>query len=193
MPTAPPLKTLNCQKRTREHLLPQEVEAMLKAARNVGRHGNRDPALILIAYRHGLRVSELVALRWEQVNFNGGTIYINRLKHGVSSIHPLRGPELRSLRQLQRDYPDSPYLFVSERGAAMAADTARGIIERAGALAGLPFSVHPHMLRHACGFYLASNGHDTRAIQAYLGHKNIQHTVCYTELATGRFKEFWTD
>lgn len=166
---------------------------MLKAARNVGRHGNRDATLILIAYRHGLRVSELVALRWEQVDFNGGTIYINRLKNGGSSIHPLRGPELRSLRQLQREYPDSPYLFVSERGAAMAADTARGLVERAGQLAGIPFPVHPHMLRHACGFYLASRGHDTRAIQAYLGHKNIQHTVRYTELAPGRFKDFWVD
>ena len=166
---------------------------MLKAARNVGRHGNRDATLILIAYRHGLRVSELVALRWEQVDFNGGTIYINRLKHGVSSIHPLRGPELRSLRQLQRDYPNSPYLFVSEQGVVMAADTARGIIERAGQLASIPFPVHPHMLRHACGFYLASKGHDTRAIQAYLGHKNIQHTVRYTELAPGRFKDFWRD
>jgi integrase len=193
MLTPPPLKVPNHQKRTREHLLPQEVEAMLKAARNVGRHGNRDAALILIAYRHGLRVSELVALRWEQVDFNGGTIFINRLKQGVSSIHPLRGPELRSLRQLQRNYPDSPYLFVSERGAAMAADTARGVIERAGQLAGIPFPVHPHMLRHACGFYLASRGHDTRAIQAYLGHKNIQHTVRYTESAPGRFKDFWTD
>lgn len=193
MPTPPPPKTPNCQVRAREHLLPQEVEAMLKAARNVGRHGHRDATLILLAYRHGLRVSELVALRWEQVDFNGGTIYINRLKQGVSSIHPLRGPELRSLRQLQRDYPDSPYLFVSERGAAMAADTARGIIERAGQQAGIPFPVHPHMLRHACGFYLASKGHDTRAIQAYLGHKNIQHTVRYTELAPGRFKDFWLD
>lgn len=193
MPTAPPPKTPNCQLRTREHLLPREVEAMLKAARTVGRHGHRDATLILIAYRHGLRVSELVALRWEQVDFNGGTIYINRLKQGVSSVQPLRGPELRSLRQLQRDYPNSPYLFVSERGAAMAADTARGIIERAGQRAGIPFPVHPHMLRHACGFYLASKGHDTRAIQAYLGHKNIQHTVRYTELAPGRFKDFWLD
>lgn len=190
---APPFKTPNCYKRTREHLLPIEVEAMLKAARGIGRHRNRDATLILLAYRHGLRVSELVALRWEQVDFNGGTIYINRLKHGVSSTHPLRGPELRSLRQLQREYPSSPYLFVSERGAAMAADTARGIIERAGQLAGIPFPVHPHMLRHACGFYLASKGLDTRAIQAYLGHKNIQHTVRYTELAPGRFKDFWMD
>jgi len=75
----------------------------------------------------------------------------------------------------------------------MAANTARGIIERAGQLAHISFPVHPHILRHACGFYLASKGHDTRAIQAYLGHKNIQHTVRYTELAPGRFKDFWRD
>lgn len=191
--TAPPKKVTNLEKRTREHLLPNEVQAMIKAASGVGRHGHRDATLILLAYRHGLRVSELVALRWEQVDFFCGTIYINRLKQGVSSTHPLRGRELRALRQLQRQYPGSSYLFVSERGTAMTAATARGVIERAGKKAGLPLSVHPHMLRHACGFYLAGKGHDTRAIQAYLGHKNIQHTVRYTELAPGRFKDFWTD
>lgn len=132
-------------------------------------------------------------MRWEQVNFNIGTICINRLKRGVSSIHPLWGPELRSLRQLQREYPDSPYFFVSEQRAVIAADTARGIIERTGQLVGISFSVHLHMLRHACGFYLASKGHDIRAIQAYLGRKNIQHTVHYTELAPGRFKDSWMD
>ena len=94
---------------------------------------------------------------------------------------------------LLRKYPSSPYLFVSERGTVMAAATARGIICRAGKIAGLSLSVHPHMLRHACGFYLASKGHDTRAIQAYLGHKNIQHTVRYTELSPLRFKDFWSD
>ena len=162
------------EQRTRFHLLPSEVEAMLKAAKVVGRHGHRDRTLILLAYRHGLRISELVALRWEQVDFIGGTIYINRLKHGISATHPLRGPELRALRQLQREYPDSAYLFVSERGAAISTATARGIIAQSGIEAGLSLSVHPHMLRHACGFYLASKGFDTRAIQAYLGHKNIR-------------------
>jgi integrase len=191
--TAPPKKVTNLEKRTREYLLPNEVEAMIKAASSTGRHGHRDSTLILLAYRHGLRVSELVALRWSQVDFSSGTIHINRLKHGISSTHPLRAKELRWLRQLQREYPDSPYLFVSERGTPMAAATAFNIISRAGTLAGLALSVHPHMLRHACGFYLASHGHDTRAIQAYLGHKNIQHTIRYTELSSDRFNNFWLD
>lgn len=191
--TAPPKKVKNLEKRTREHLLPNEVEAMIKAARQVGRHCLRDATLILLAYRHGLRISELVALRWSQVDFGSGTIYINRLKNGVSATHPLHGTELRALRQLQREYPDSPYLFVSEHKTVMTAATARGIISRAGNRAGLPLSVHPHMLRHACGFYLASQGYDTRAIQSYLGHKNIQHTVHYTELSPERFQNFWQD
>lgn len=191
--TAPPKKVKNLEKRTREHLLPNEVEAMIKVARQVGRHCLRDATLILLAYRHGLRISELVALRWSQVDFASGTIYINRLKNGVSATHPLHGPELRALRQLQREYPDSPYLFVSERKTVMTAATARGIISRAGTRAGLTLSVHPHMLRHACGFYLASQGYDTRAIQSYLGHKNIQHTVHYTELSPERFQNFWQD
>lgn len=189
----PPQKIPNYQKRSREHLFPQEVSVMIQAAKKTGRHGLRDSTLILIAYRHGLRVSELVSLQWEQIDFANATIYINRLKHGVSSIHPLRGIELRALRQLQRQYPHSSYLFVSEHKTVMAAATARGIIERAGKKANLPLSVHPHMLRHACGFYLASKGYDTRAIQAYLGHKNIQHTVRYTEMSAKRFQNFWLD
>lgn len=191
--TAPPPKIPNQDKRSREHLFPQEVKAMMVAAKKVGRHGLRDSTLILMAYRHGLRVSESVALRWEQIDFTGGTINVNRLKNGVSSTHPLRGVELRALRQLQREYPNSNYLFVSERGAVMASATARGIIQRAGKMAELSLSVHPHMLRHACGFYLASRGHDTRAIQAYLGHRQIQHTVRYTELSSKRFQDFWLD
>ncbi len=109
------------------------------------------------------------------------------------STHPLRGPELRALRQLQRTYPDTPYIFVSERKAPLTTGAVRKIIARAGEVAGLSFPVHPHMLRHATGFKLASDGHDTRAIQHYLGHRNIQHTVRYTELAADRFKGFWPD
>lgn len=99
----------------RKHLTPTEVEAMLTAARGSGRHGRRDEALILLSYRHGLRVSELIALRWDSVDFSAGTLYVSRIKNGTPGVHPLRGPELRALRQLRRDCPETPYLFISER------------------------------------------------------------------------------
>ena len=105
----------------------------------------------------------------------------------------LRGPELRALRQLRRDWPDSPYLFATERGGPMTSSNVRKLATRASVAAKLPFPVHPHMLRHACGYKLANDGQDTRALQHYLGHKNISHTVRYTELAPDRFKTFWKD
>jgi type 1 fimbriae regulatory protein FimB/type 1 fimbriae regulatory protein FimE len=144
-------------------------------------------------FRHGLRVSEAVALRWEQIDLKAGLLHVQRIKNGVPSTHPLRGPELRALRQVRRDWPESPYVFVSERGGPMTTSNVRKLIARAGQQAKLGFSVHPHMLRHACGFKLANDGHDTRALQHYLGHKNINHTVRYTEMAPDRFKTFWRD
>jgi integrase len=145
-------------------------------------------------YRHGLRVGEAIAMRWEQVDLKASLLSVQRLKNGVPSTHPLRGPELRALRQLRREWPDnSSYLFVSERGGPMTASNVRKLVARAGLAAKLPFPVHPHMLRHACGYKLANEGHDTRSLQHYLGHKNIQHTVRYTGLAPERFKSFWKD
>ena len=122
-----------------------------------------------------------------------GHLAVQRLKNGVASTHPLRGPELRALRQLRRDWPDGPYLFASERGGPMAASNVRKLAARSGLAAKIPFPVHPHMLRHACGFKLANDGVDTRSLQHYLGHKNITHTVKYTDLAPDRFKGFWKD
>jgi type 1 fimbriae regulatory protein FimB/type 1 fimbriae regulatory protein FimE len=149
--------------------------------------------MLLIAYRHGLRVSELVSLRWDQVDFAQGLLHVKRLKNGNPSTHPLHGPELRALRKLQRDYPNSPYLFVAETGGPLTDSTIRKLTARAGVAAGLEFPVHPHMLRHAAGYKLANDGQDTRAIQHYLGHKNITHTVRYTDLSPERFKDFWQD
>jgi len=189
---APPRRVCNAERRTREHLTPAEVESLVRAARSFGRHGHRDATLLLVAYRHGFRVSELVALRWDQIDLKQGLLHVNRLKNGVASTHPLRGPELRALRQLKRDYARS-YVFATERGGPMTTATVRKLVARAGLLANLPFPIHPHMLRHACGYKLANEGHDTRALQHYLGHKNIQHTVRYTELAPERFKNFWRD
>jgi integrase len=192
-PAIPPRRTSNASKRSREYLTPDEVEKILKAAHQAGRHGPRDRTLLLIAYRHGLRVSELVAMRWDQVDLKAGLVHVSRLKNGLTSTHPLRGGELRALRELKREYPNSPYMFVTERGGPMTPATVRKLLTRAGELAKLPFPIHPHMLRHATGYKLANDGHDTRAIQHYLGHKNITHTVRYTELSPERFKGFWKD
>lgn len=179
--------------RDREYLRPSEVESLIRAARKVGRHRIRDAAIILLMYRHGLRTAELVALKWSSVDLSDGYIFIRRVKHGHDSTHPLRARELRALRTLQRDYPDTQYVFVSERKAPLSTRAVRQIVARAGKLALIPFPVHPHQLRHACGYYLASCGHDTRAIQDYLGHKNIHHTVRYTQMSPQRFESFWTD
>lgn len=190
---APPRRRANRELRTREYLTSEEVERLLEAASRQGRYGPRDRTLLLLMYRHGLRVGEAVGLRWEQVDLKAGLLHVNRLKNGVPSTHPLRGPELRALRQLRREWPESVYLFCSERGGPMTASNVRKLIARAGEAANLPFPVHPHMLRHACGFKLANDGNDTRALQHYLGHKNIAHTVRYTELTPERFRRFWTD
>jgi integrase len=189
----PPKRRRNADVRSREYLTPQEVEQLIAAARRIGRHGQRDAALILIAYRHGFRVGELVSLRWEQVDLKQGLLHVTRSKNGTPSNHPIRGAEIRALRILRRIYPDSRYVFVTERLGPMTSSNVRKMIARAGQIAALSFPAHPHMLRHACGYKLANEGHDTRAIQHYLGHKNITHTVRYTELASDRFKSFWQD
>jgi len=189
----PPPKVPNADRRSREHLTPIEVERLMGAARQLGRHGQRDATMILLAYRHGLRVSELVSLRREQVDLRQGLVYVRRRKNGLPSTHPLRGPEIRALRQMLRDYPESAYVFVSERKAPMTAANFRKLIARAGDKAKLGMPIHPHMLRHSTGFKLAIDGQDTRAIQHYLGHRNIQHTALYTQLAAGRFNDFWND
>jgi Phage integrase family len=129
-------------------------------------------------------------MRWEQTDLKAGLVHVARLKNGLPSTHPIRGPELRALRELRRDYPETPYLFVTERGGPMTPATARKLIGRAGELAKFPFPIHPHMLRHSAGYKLADEGHDTRSIQQYLGHRNITHTVRYTELSPDRFKNF---
>ena len=189
--TVRPKRRPNADLRTREYLTEAEVERLMKAAgRN--RWGHRDATMVLVAYRHGLRASELVDLRWDQVEFRTASLHVRRVKQGTPSTHPVLGDELRALRRLQRDQdPKSPFVFTSERGAPFSTAGFARMVERAGREAKLPFKAHPHMLRHACGYALANKGHDTRALQAYLGHRNIQHTVRYTELSPTRFKDFW--
>jgi type 1 fimbriae regulatory protein FimB/type 1 fimbriae regulatory protein FimE len=188
-----PLRRPNAELRTREHLTEPEVKRLIEAAKG-NRHGHRDATMILVAFRHGLRASELVDLQWTQVTFSTASLHVRRRKAGTPATHPLTGLELRALRRLKREQqPSSPYVFVSERGAPFSGEGFARMLQRAARAAGLTIKIHPHMLRHACGYKLANDGQDTRALQAYLGHKNIQHTVRYTELSPSRFKGFWRD
>jgi len=188
--TVSPKRPPNGDLRTREYLTEAEVERLMNVAKR-NRWGHRDATMILVAYRHGLRASELVDLRWEQVDFRTATLHVRRVKQGTPSTHPIIRDELRALRRLQREQePKSPFVFTSERGAPFSIAGFARMVERAGKEAMFVFKTHPHMLRHACGYVLANKGHDTRALQAYLGHRNIQHTVRYTELTATRFKDF---
>jgi len=188
--TVPPRRVPNAELRTREYLTEPEVDRLIKAAR-ANRNGQRDATMILLAFRHGLRAAELVDLRWDQVDLGrNACLHVRRVKNGMPSVHPLQGDEMRALRELKRS-ADSPFVFVSERGAPFTRAGFAKMIARLGVEAGFKFGVHPHMLRHACGYALANRGNDTRALQAYLGHKNIQHTVRYAELSPTRFKDFW--
>src|ERR1700746_4088164 len=172
----------NGEVRTREHLTEDEVEKVIEAAKN-NRLGHRDALMVLLAYRHGLRAAEVVDLRWEQVDFKTASLHIRRAKNGTPATHPLSGREMRELRRHQRESAQSPFVFVSERGAPLSAPGFSRTIERAATAADLGIKAHAHMLRHTCGYKLANDRHDTRAIQAYLGHRNIQKTTRSTAVA----------
>ena len=188
-----PRRKPNSVYRTREHLTGAEVDRLIDAAK-ANRWGHRDATMILVAFRHGLRSSELVDLRWDQIDFTHAVLHVRRAKKGTPATHPVVGDEMRALRKLQREQdPKSPFVFTGERGSPFTTAGFARMVERAAVEAKLGFPAHPHMLRHACGFALANKGHDTRALQAYLGHRNIQHTVRYTELSPTRFKNFWRE
>jgi len=190
--TVAPRRPKNADLRTREHLTADEVERLIEAA-GANRHGHRDALMALLAYRHGLRAAEVVDLRWEQIDFKTATLHVRRVKNGTPSTHPLTGREMRELRRHQRESSASPFVFVSERGAPLSAPGFSRMVERAAGAAKLGIKAHAHMLRHACGYKLANDGIDTRALQAYLGHRNIQNTTRYTALAPDRSKGFWRD
>ena len=183
VPARLPKRKPNPEYRSREHLTEREVERLIEAMKG-NRWSHRDATMVLLAYRHGLRAAELVDLRWDQVDLEHALLHVSGLKNGSPATHPLTGKELRALRRLQREQePKSPFVFTSERGTPFTKRGFQAMVERAGEAAGFDMKIHPHMLRHACGFKLANDGIDTRTIQAYLCHKSIQHTVRYTELA----------
>jgi type 1 fimbriae regulatory protein FimB/type 1 fimbriae regulatory protein FimE len=177
--------------REREYLTPEEVDRLIKTARRRGRHGARDALAIMMAHRHGLRLSELCSLRWSQVDFVTARLTVHRVKGSIGSTHPICGEELRELRKLQRDQAaGTQFIFMTELGAPMSPAGFQRLLKRVGQECGLPL-VHAHMLRHSTGFALADRGRDLREIQDFLGHANVQNSVRYTKLRPGRFDDIW--
>jgi integrase len=175
-------------RRPRKWLTPEEVDSIVAAIRKkkIGRYPERDALMIDLAYRHGLRASELLELRWSQFEINGRNpiLHVMRKKRGTKASHPIEGDILRFIREHERRYRDSPYVFYNPRtGMPFTLQMFSKIVRRAGNRAKIPFPVHPHMLRHARGTKLAREKYPTREIQAFLGHGNIQNTQIYTEFA----------
>jgi type 1 fimbriae regulatory protein FimB len=180
----------------RKHLTGREVERLIDAART-GRNQARDRCLLLLMFRHGLRVSEACGLTLDQVDSESRVLHVNRLKGGFSTTHPLGGDELRAIGAWLKDRARMKLpatvksFFVSKQRRPLHRKTINLLLHTYSKAAELPLLAHPHMLRHACGFALADRGADTRLIQDYLGHRNIQHTVKYTASNPARFEKLW--
>jgi type 1 fimbriae regulatory protein FimB len=178
----------------RKHLTAREIEKLIAATKG-SRNEARDRCFLLLMFRHGLRVSEACALNLSQVDTESRVVHVARLKKGLSTTHSLRIDELRVIKawltERKKMKPETDAFFVSERRSPLSRKTAWLFIKHYGELADLEIAAHPHMLRHACGFSLADQGADTRLIQDYLGHRNIQHTVRYTATNPARFEKLW--
>jgi type 1 fimbriae regulatory protein FimB len=181
---------VDAHERGRDFLTPDEVERLLKAARG-GRFGVRDYGMLLLAFRHGLRATELTTLRRKDVSLEEARIWVTRRKGGLSTSQPLAGDELRALKAYLNKRADGlPWLFLSSQGTQMSRQNFYYLVREAGERAGLG-SVHPHMLRHACGHALADKGMDTRLLQDWLGHRDIRHTAWYSRTSATRFDGLW--
>lgn len=182
-------------KSLRKHLTESEINRLLLATHS-GQNPERDYLLILLSFRHGLRVSEACYIQLEQLDIETGVLYVKRLKRGLATVHPLQPDEVEAINKWlavrKQIAPANPYFFVTgQGGGVMSRQTVHHLLRKYGEMAGLEVRAHPHMLRHGCGFALADQGMDTRLIQDYLGHRNIQHTVLYTASNAARFKRMW--
>ncbi|MBK4734634.1 tyrosine-type recombinase/integrase [Noviherbaspirillum pedocola] len=185
--------TVDEHERSHRDFLTEGETARLLTAAKAGRYGARDYCMLLLMYRHGLRVSELTGARRADIDLDAGRIWVKRNKDGLSTNQPLQGDELRALRaylRMRKDY--LPWLFLSSQGGQMTRQNVNYLIQQAGVRASLGH-VHPHMLRHTCGHVLANKGTDTRLLQDWLGHRDIRHTAWYTRTSSKRFEGVWQD
>lgn len=180
--------------KARNYVTPAEAKLIFTACGQAGRNGVRDKALAMCMYHHGLRVREALSWRWHDIQWTTGQVHVGRVKGGRQGTHPIPGIELRVLRALKKEAGDNDsFVFLSERGGPMSPDSVARVLQRAGETAELGFHLHPHMLRHGCGYKLANEKQPTRTIQAYLGHSQISSTTIYTTLAADAFRGLFPD
>ena len=169
----------------RRHLRPEEAAKLITAAGKRGRYPERDKLLLRLSYRHGLRASEAVGLRWDSFDLDGGTLTISRAKGGRTSTHTIARDDLSALRKM-RKATNGPWVFETERSGPLSVDAMQYIVREAGKLAGLGDELHPHMLRHGAGYALINDGVDVRLVQEFLGHASITSTAIYTAISPKR-------
>jgi type 1 fimbriae regulatory protein FimB/type 1 fimbriae regulatory protein FimE len=193
--TLPPRRTHNKHEREYEYVTHDEFKAIHKAAGSIGRHPQRDALMIAMAFRHGLRATEVVSLDWKHLDLKRRTFDVFRAKGGKRGVHDLHVKEVAALRKLQPDPQNriSGPVFLTERGGALTTNGFFKVVQRAGQVAGITRPLHPHCLRHGCGFYMTDKGVHLRVIQDWLGHQNIQMTCRYTDLAPGRLRGAFPD
>ena len=185
-----PTPTTDAHERGKDFLTEAEMDRLLDAAKK-GRHGTRDYLLMLMMYRHGLRVTEAIRLTRADIDLGQSNMWVKRIKNSLSVVHPIAGDELRAIKRYLATRTDRlRWLFISERGDQFTRRAVFYLVRAAGDSAGLK-GVHPHMLRHSCGYYLADKGTDLRTMQDYLGHRDSRHTVHYTRVSGRRFEGFW--
>lgn len=183
-------KSTNAREKAKDYLSDSEIKLFLEASKKT-RYPKRNYLLLLMMYRHGLRVSEGIALKKSDVNLKDSRVWVNRLKGGLSTEHPISGDELRAIKRYLNSREDNlPWLFVNERGLPLTRQAVSYIVNTVGEKVKVK-NIHPHTLSHSCGFYLANMGYDLRLIQDYLGHPDPKHTAQYTRVASKRFEKLW--
>lgn len=173
-------------------LTKREVDHLIQVAYKTGNKAlrKRNALLLRMLFQHGLRRTEAINLPWNQINLLDSQLVIYRAKNGKVCHHPIPEVELRQLNAHKKTCNPGPYVFTSHFGTPFSPSGIKILIDTIAAKSDIPYAVHPHMFRHACGYWLANNGEDTRAIQEYLGHKDIKKTEIYTEIARNRFDKF---
>jgi len=173
----PVRRGLNSEYRSREYLTLDEVTRLIEAAKIRGRYRVRDEALLLMMFRHALRVTEATMMQWDAVMLAEGQVVIHRLKGGGQVNHPLQADEVAALEALRSAYPDSPYLSPNERGDHITREAIALIVRRCSTVAELPLLAHAQMLRSSCAHHLFSQGLDRRLVMEWLGLLGIDHLV----------------